>query len=186
MRLHLPSTSCAYCGVHDPSTLVNCNICKRWFCNSRGNTSGSHIINHMVRAKHKEVTLHKDGPLGETVLECYSCGVRNVFVLGFIPAKADSVVVLLCRQPCAAQNSLKDMNWEQEQWRPLISDRQLLNWLVKVPSDAEQLRARQITGMQINKLEDLWKENIDAEFQDLEKPGVDEDPQQVLLRYQVG
>ena len=56
---------------------------------------------------YQEVTLHKDGPLGETVLECYSCGVRNVFVLGFIPAKADSVVVLLCRQPCAAQNSLK-------------------------------------------------------------------------------
>jgi hypothetical protein len=35
----------------------------------------------------------------------------------------------------------------------------------QVPSDAEQLRARQITGQQINKLEDLWKENIDAEFQ---------------------
>lgn len=64
-----------------------------------------------MRAKHKEVTLHKDGPLGETVLECYSCGSRNIFVLGFIPAKADSVVVLLCRQPCAAQSSLKDMNW---------------------------------------------------------------------------
>ena len=57
------------------------------------------------------------------------------------------------------------MNWDQEQWRPLISDRQLLNWLVKVPSDAEQLRARQINAVQINKLEDLWKENIDAEFQ---------------------
>lgn len=55
--------------------------------------------------------MHKDGPLGETVLECYACGMRNAFVLGFIPAKADSVVVLLCRQPCAAQNSLKDMNW---------------------------------------------------------------------------
>ena len=89
-------------------------------------------MNHLVRAKHKEVTLHKDGPLGETVLECYSCGTRNVFVLGFIPAKADSVVVLLCRQPCAAQNTLKDMNWEQESWRPLITDRQLLSWLVKV------------------------------------------------------
>ena len=61
--------------------------------------------------------------LGETVLECYSCGLKNVFILGFIPAKADSVVVLLCRQPCAAQNSLKDMNWEQDQWKPLISDR---------------------------------------------------------------
>ncbi len=173
----------------------------RWFCNGRGSTSGSHIVNHLVRAKHKvsfessssldlvhlykkcivplikitilltcrtvlwppivtrrcvahsclitqyfepnlvypyilyvsthryaylcsfrvlvrlledsfkkpsyfpfqEVTLHKEGPLGETVLECYSCGCRNAFVLGFIPAKADSVVVLLCRQPCAAQ-----------------------------------------------------------------------------------
>ena len=37
----------------------------------------------------------------------YFVKVRNVFVLGFIPAQADSVVVLLCRQPCAAQNSLK-------------------------------------------------------------------------------
>ena len=78
------------------------------------------------------------------------------------------------------------MNWEGDAWRPLITDRQLLTWLVKVPSDAEQLRARQITAAQINKLEDLWKENIDAEFQDLEKPGVDEDPAQVLLRYQDG
>ena len=57
----------------------------------------SHIINHLVRTKHKEVSLHKDGPLGETQLECYNCGCRNVFLLGFIPAKADSVVVLLCR-----------------------------------------------------------------------------------------
>ena len=182
-----PGTACSYCGIHDPASLVMCNICKRWFCNSRGNTSGSHIVNHMVRAKHKEVTLHKDGPLGETVLECYSCGTRNVFVLGFIPAKADSVVVVLCRQPCAAQNSLKDMNWDQEAWKPLISDRQLVSWLVKVPGDAEQLRARQVTAAQINKLEDLWKEgNIHAEFQDLEKPGVDEDPAAVLLRYQDG
>ena len=60
----------------------------------------SHIVNHLVRAKHKEVTLHKDGPLGETILECYNCACRNVFLLGFIPAKADSVVVLLCRSVC--------------------------------------------------------------------------------------
>lgn len=71
----------------------------------------SHIINHLVRAKAKEVTLHKDGPLGETILECYNCACRNVFLLGFIPAKADSVVVLLCRQPCATLSNLKDMNW---------------------------------------------------------------------------
>ena len=71
---------------------------------------------------------------------------------------------------------------EKVAWRPLISDRQLLSWLVKIPGDAEQLRSRQITTPQINKLEDLWKEIIDAGFQDLEKPGVDEDPAQVLLR----
>lgn len=182
----LPAYACKYCGIHDPSCVVLCNVCKKWFCNGRGNTSGSHIINHLVRAKHKEVTLHKDGPLGETVLECYSCGVRNVFVLGFIPAKADSVVVLLCRQPCAAQNSLKDMNWDQEQWKPLISDRCFLSWLVKVPSEQEQLRARQVSAPQITKLEDLWRDNVEATFQDLEKPGVDEEPQQVLLRYEDG
>ena len=93
----LPPHACKYCGIHEPSTVVMCNICKKWFCNGRGSTSGSHIVNHLVRAKHREVTLHMNGPLGETVLECYSCGVKNVFVLGFIPAKADSVVVLLCR-----------------------------------------------------------------------------------------
>ncbi|XP_037937832.1 regulator of nonsense transcripts 1 homolog isoform X1 [Teleopsis dalmanni] len=182
----LPPHACKYCGIHDKETVVMCNNCKKWFCNGRGSTSGSHIINHLVRAKHREVTLHSDGPLGETVLECYSCGVRNVFLLGFIPAKADSVVVLLCRQPCAAQNSLKDLNWEQDQWKPLISDRCFLSWLVKTPSEQEQLRARQISAAQINKLEELWKENIDATFQDLEKPGIDTEPAQVLMRYEDG
>lgn len=182
----LPNHACKYCGIHDPSTVVMCNNCKKWFCNGRGSTSGSHIVNHLVRAKHREVTLHSEGPLGETVLECYSCGVRNVFVLGFIPAKADSVVVLLCRQPCASQNSLKDMNWDQDQWKPLISDRSFLAWLVKVPSEQEQLRARQISAAQINKLEELWKDNIEATFQDLEKPGIDTEPSQVLLRYEDG
>ncbi|XP_064607811.1 regulator of nonsense transcripts 1-like [Liolophura sinensis] len=180
----LPKHACSYCGVHDPASVVFCNTTKKWFCNGRGNTSGSHIINHLVRAKAKEVTLHKDGPLGETVLECYNCGCRNVFLLGFIPAKADSVVVLLCRQPCATLSSLKDMNWDPSQWQPLIQDRQFLPWLVKVPADHEQLRARQITAQQINKLEELWKDNPDAKLEDLEKPGVDEEPQQVLLRYE--
>ena len=60
----------------------------------------SHIVNHLVRSKCKEVTLHKEGALGETVLECYNCGCKNVFLLGFIPAKAESVVVVLCRYVC--------------------------------------------------------------------------------------
>lgn len=62
-------------------------------------------------------------------------------------------------------------------WKPLISDRMFLSWLVKVPSDQDQTRARQITAQQINRLEEMWKDNCDATFQDLEKPGVDEEPQ---------
>lgn len=78
------------------------------------------------------------------------------------------------------------MNWDQEQWKPLIADRCFLTWLVKIPSEQEQLRARQISAQQINKLEELWKENVDATFQDLEKPGVDEEPQQVFLSDSLG
>ena len=85
-----------------------------------------------VRSKHKEVCLHRDSPLGETTLECYNCGCRNAFLLGFIPAKSESVVVLLCREPCLSANGLKDMNWDVTQWQPLIDDRCFLPWLVKV------------------------------------------------------
>lgn len=79
------------------SDFIQCLICSKWFCNSRGTTSASHIVNHLVRAKHKEVILHAESPLGETTPECYNCGSKNVFMLGFIPAKSDTVVVLLCR-----------------------------------------------------------------------------------------
>ncbi|KAJ7516519.1 hypothetical protein O6H91_22G061200 [Diphasiastrum complanatum] len=182
----LPEHACKYCGTHNPACVARCNVpsCRKWFCNSRGNTSGSHIVNHLVRAKHKEVCLHKDSPLGETTLECYNCGCRNVFLLGFISAKSESVVVLLCREPCLSVSGLKDMSWDLSQWQPLIDDRCFLQWLVKVPSEQEQLRARQISAQQINKVEELWKTNPDATLEDLEKPGVDDEPQPVVLKYE--
>ena len=41
---------CRYCGVSNPACVVRCNVpsCRKWFCNSRGNTSGSHIVNHLL------------------------------------------------------------------------------------------------------------------------------------------
>ena len=94
----LPEHACAYCGIHTPASVVRCNACQKWFCNSRhGTGSASHIITHLVRARHKEVGLHPESALGEIVPECYQCACRNVFLLGFIPAKGDTVVVLLCR-----------------------------------------------------------------------------------------
>jgi regulator of nonsense transcripts 1 len=175
-----------YCGIHNPACVVRCNFpsCKKWFCNSRGNTSGSHIITHLVRAKHKEAQLHADSPLGETILECYNCGCRNVFLLGFIPAQMESVVVLLCRDPCASAGGLKDMTWDVNTWMPLVEDRCFLPWLVKVPSEDEVKRARQVTSQQINKLEEIWKTAPEAALEDLEKPGMDDEPQGVQLRYE--
>jgi regulator of nonsense transcripts 1 len=174
--------ACAYCGIHNTKSTVQCLTCSKWFCNSRGGTSGSHIINHLVRARHKEVCLHSESPLGETILECYNCGHRNPFLLGFIPAKADTVVVLLCRHPCASAASGKDVNWDVSQWLPLIEDRSFLPWLVAVPSEQEQMQARHITSNQIVKLEDLWRDNAQVTIDDLERPGMDEEPEPVKLR----
>ncbi|KAJ3215809.1 ATP-dependent helicase NAM7 [Dinochytrium kinnereticum] len=182
----LPEHACKYCGIHSPASVVKCLQCSKWFCNSRGNTSGSHIITHLVKGKHREVCLHPDGPLGETVLECYLCGCRNVFLLGFIPAKSDTVVVLLCRQPCASTPSSKDATWDVAQWLPLIADRSFLPWLVKVPTELEQSRARQITGAQIQAIEEVWKTNAAACLDDLERGvlGEEDEPIPVMLRYE--
>jgi len=48
--------------AHLQASVVRCNVCKKWFCNARGNTSGSHIVNHLVRAKHK---VWRERPLGQ-------------------------------------------------------------------------------------------------------------------------
>ena len=58
--------------------------------------------------------------------------------------------------------------------------------MVKVPAESEQLRARQITAAQINKLEELWKDDIEADFLDLEKQNPDVEVVHVLLRYEDG
>ena len=186
-RADLPPHACCYCGIHDPKYVVRCQLTKKWFCNGRGNTSGSHIINHLVRAKCKEVSLHKDAPLGDTVLECYACGCRNIFLLGYIPAKGDSLVVLLCRTPCATQAKKEKEKWDTSEWAPIIHDRAFLSWIVEVPEAEEQARARQISAQQMNKLEELWKENPDATVDDLLRGNVATDEvAQVALRYQEG
>ena len=81
---------CKYCLLSDPECLVKCRVCEGFFCNGRGgnNSPAAHIVHHLVYARHREVSLHRDGPLGDTDLECYLCGSKNVFSLGFIPAKS--------------------------------------------------------------------------------------------------
>ena len=55
---NLPTHACSYCGVHAPESVVKCNgkDCNKWFCNGKGLSEyGSHIMLHLVKAKHKEV-----------------------------------------------------------------------------------------------------------------------------------
>ena len=52
--------------------------------------------------------------------------------------------------------------------------RSFLSWLVKVPSESEQMRSRQVSAAQITKLEDLWKDSPNADFEDLDKKAEEE------------
>jgi regulator of nonsense transcripts 1 len=186
VEVDLPEYACSYCGLSDPACVVKCVETNKWFCNGRGNTSASHIVQHLVRARHHTVCLHPDSPLGETTIECYNCGSKNVFLMGFIAAKADSVVVLLCREPCLSNGAMKEMGWDLTQWMPLIEDKALLSWLVKAPTEKEQLRAKQISTSQINKLEEVWRDHPEATVLDLDRPGADDEAQPTVLRYEDG
>ena len=184
----LPEHACAYCGVHAVDCMVRCCApgCGKWFCNGRCGTTGSHIVNHLVKAKHKEVALHPDTPHGDTVMECFNCGNKNIFLLGFVPSKADSTVVLLCREPCLHNKALEDMDWDLPQWQPLLEDKCLLPWLVRQPDDGELRRARPVSVSQIIKLEDMWKTNPAGTVEDLEHGFEHEEIEPVKMMYKNG
>uniref|UniRef100_A0A0L0NNR0 Upf1 domain-containing protein n=1 Tax=Candidozyma auris TaxID=498019 RepID=A0A0L0NNR0_CANAR len=174
--------ACAYCGIDAPNSVVKCDSCNRWFCNGKLHLAGSHIVTHLVLLKHHVVSLHAQSELGAETLECYNCGSQNIFMLGFVSAKHDSVVVILCRMPCA---QLRDINWETNEWQALISDRQLLPWVASVPLDEEMAVSRKVTHEQITKLEAQWRLNKDATIDDLDKVEAELDElMPVLLRYQ--
>ncbi|KAH3673246.1 hypothetical protein WICPIJ_009865 [Wickerhamomyces pijperi] len=177
----LPEHACAYCGIHTPTSVVKCETCNKWFCNGKGeNGSSSHIITHLVLSKHNCVSLHADSDFGDTVLECYNCGNKNVFVLGFVSAKDEHVIVILCRLPCA---QTKDSRWDTNEWTSLIEQRQLLSWVATFPTEEETMNARAITTSQISKLESKWKLNKDATIHDVERPEEENEIVPILMRY---
>ena len=185
---NLPEYACRYCGIHDPSCVARCVETDKWFCNASIETGASHLVHHLVRSRSHQVQLHPESPLGDTVLECYNCGSKNAFVLGFVPASSSSVVVLLCRVCVETVPALKDMDWELSQWHPLLQDRKFLPWLIKVPADKLLLRARDISQTQMIQLENLWKTEPDARCADLDRPDREEeiDLRPTLQRYDDG
>ncbi|KAF6068988.1 AAA domain family protein [Candida albicans] len=121
---------------------------------------GIHNPNSVIK-----LSLHEESELGDTTLECYNCGNKNVFILGFVSAKQESVVVILCRLPCARS---KDVNWDTSEWQALIEDRQFLSWLAPPPTEDDLIEARLITPQQISKLEAQWRLNRAATINDID------------------
>ena len=169
--MRIPQHACSYCGACEESSVVKCCQCDKWFCNGTSNTSGSHIINHLVRSRHRTAALHESSPLGDATLECFNCGSRNVFLLGFIPCKQDNIVVLICREPCLSSNSigqLKDNpNWDLTLWQPLIEERSFVPWLVKMPEIEQEDHYAPLSYQQISKLEEIWRSNPKATIEDM-------------------
>lgn len=172
--------SCSYCGISNSSCVVKCEICNKWFCNGKLGNRGSHIITHLVLSKHNKISLHPNGDLGDSTLECYNCGTKNIFVLGFVSAKQENVVVILCRLPCSQQ---KDSNWDTQQWQSLIEDRQLLSWVAQFPTSEDLNNALNISYDQIVKLEMKWRLNKDATLDDLVEKDEEIEISPILMRY---
>jgi regulator of nonsense transcripts 1 len=172
--------ACSYCGISNPSCVVKCEICNKWFCNGKSGNRGSHIITHLVLSKHNKISLHPESDLGDSTLECYNCGTKNIFILGFVSAKQENIVVILCRLPCAQQ---KDSNWDTQQWQSLIEDRQLLSWVAQYPTGEDLNLASNINYDQITKLEMKWRLNKDAKITDLIEEEEEIEIEPILMRY---
>jgi len=109
-----------------------------------------------------------------------TCIVRDsAFLLGFVRAKVECIVVLLCREPCLNNAVVEDLNWDLDRWQPLIKDRMFLTWLVKEPSKKAALKARQLTSKQMMHLEEVWQQSPDATADDLENNELNTDPASV-------
>lgn len=181
----LPEHACNYCTVHNPTAVLKCNTCSRWFCNGKQGGSGAHIVQHLIRSKHRELSLHPDSKVGEANLECYACGNRNIFALGSVTGKEDeNLVVILCRVQCP-HAAAKTGEWDPNTWKPLIEERQIDTTLINLPNEADLMRGKRISASQMTRLEEVWKKCPTAKLEDLpylERKETVELP--VQLRYQ--
>jgi hypothetical protein len=100
--------------------VAQCEITGKWFCNGHVAPGGTCVIQHLVRGRYKEVRLHPQSPLGNTILECYHSGSRNIFSLGFVPVKGDDTIVLLARDTPVTASCVKELDLNMNLWESII------------------------------------------------------------------
>lgn len=138
-----PEHACAYCGLAVPECVVLCEATGRWFCNTPRNVGvASCVVAHFATSRLRACRLHPASPLGDAPLECYSCGGRNPFVLGYVPLRGEDTVLMLCRDTPATAPGLAGLDVDLSAWAPVVCDRAFVPWLVRAPTDEERLRDR--------------------------------------------
>ncbi len=131
---NLARSKCAYCQNTDHKCLGQCMECKQYFCNTVLSEIGSHLVVHLVRAKHRQVRLHKDSSLGHLVFECLFCRKRNVFTLGFAPHWEDkrTDVIMCCRDySCLSQEYISNHGLKVSEWEPIIKEKRFVDFLLQ-------------------------------------------------------
>ena len=131
---------------------------------------GSHIVVHLVKAKHNQILLHPSSVLSNFKIECFYCKgqvSKVVFRLGIISSKSGKGAIILCREPCLHAFEDGEEEWDTETWTPIIFEKSLLSGIVQVPTDVMVKRSRPMTNKEITMLENMWKKNPKALIQDL-------------------
>ena len=179
--------ACAYCGIAEAPTLVQCVNTGKFFCNGihpgggpAARRAGSHIVQHLVRTSYNQIRLHPENDVNQAVLQCYSCANDNIFEMGCVPAVDSATVLLLCRN-CLLMPGVEDQGWDADRWEPLVQDRALVPWLAAQPTEAAFNDAEPIPAAQIAALERQWQSRPDSTLQEV----TSEERQEVLAPMQL-
>lgn len=99
---------------------------------------------HLIKSSHREIKLHENSEHGDIMMECYICGTKTIFHLGFtqVDVKNDSEdndsteteksVIIICREKCLNLRKYENLEWNIEDWNIIVEEKQLADWIVKL------------------------------------------------------
>lgn len=123
---------CCYCKNRHLASLVQCRICKKWFCNSTELSAGSHIFIHLSLSKHKCIQGSKQSQFRGKILRCSTCNSNNVFDLRYNISKSGGVPILKCVSNCLSVACLKESGYDDSSWKPVISERHIVPEIIPI------------------------------------------------------
>ena len=127
---------CEYCNCSNINCLAQCATTGLYFCNGKGETSKSHIIQHLQSIHCDTINLPRENRFSNVSLRCYICNSTNIFRLGFVFDK-DGKIFIVCRSPCQFDESLTEKGVNNEGFQPLVVDNEILPEVVNVPEPNE-------------------------------------------------